>query len=130
MFNPLKGMGELNELRKQAMQLQNALKQIVIFEEKGRASVEMTADMKIKSVKVSGEEMNDLRDCLNDAIEKSQKKAARVSLKFKRDRVAIRIRKRRTDNTSFGSSLKTIFYPPGRVKIPLAFLPGCPGIFG
>jgi len=76
MFNPLKGMGELNELRKQAMQLQNALKQIVIFEEKGRASVEMTADMKIKSVKVSGEEMNDLRDCLNDAIEKSQKKAA------------------------------------------------------
>ncbi len=76
MFNPLKGLGELNELRKQAQQLQNTLKEIIITEEKGRARVELSADMKIKSVKVSGEEMNDLRDCLNDAIEKAQKKAA------------------------------------------------------
>ena len=35
MFNPLKGLGEVNELRKQAMALQQALKQIVINEEKG-----------------------------------------------------------------------------------------------
>lgn len=76
MFNPLKGLGEVNELRKQAMALQNALKQIVINEEKGRAKVELSADMKIRSVKINDEEMNDLRDCLNDAIEKAQKKAA------------------------------------------------------
>ena len=76
MFNPLKQVGELNELRKQAMQLQNALKQITINEQKGRAEVELSADMKIHSVKVNGEEMNDLKDCLNDAIEKAQKKAA------------------------------------------------------
>jgi hypothetical protein len=76
MFNPLKGLGEINELRKQAMQLQNALKQIIINEQKGRAEVELSADMKIHSVKLNGEEYNDLRDCLNDAIEKAQKKAA------------------------------------------------------
>ena len=76
MFNPLKGLGEINELRKQAMQLQNALKQITINEEKGRAAVELSADMKIHSVKINGEEYNDLKDCLNDAIEKAQKKAA------------------------------------------------------
>lgn len=76
MFNPLKGLGELNDLRKQAQQLQNALKEIIITEEKGRARVELSADMKIKSVKVSGEEMNDLKDTLNEAIEKAQKKAA------------------------------------------------------
>lgn len=76
MFNPLKQVGELNELRKQAMSLQNALKQIVINEQKGRAEVELSADMKIHKVKVNGEEMNDLKDCLNDAIEKAQKKAA------------------------------------------------------
>ncbi len=76
MFNPLKGVGELNELRKQAMQLQNALKQIIINEEKGRAAVELSADMKIHSVKINGEEYADLRDCLNEAIEKAQKKAA------------------------------------------------------
>ena len=76
MFNPLKGLGDINELRKQAMALQKALKEIIVTEEKGRAFVEMSADMKIRSVKVSGEEMTDLRDCLNEAIEKSQKKAA------------------------------------------------------
>ena len=69
-------MGELNELRKQAQQLQAALKEILITEEKGRARVELSADMKIQSVKINGEEFNDLRDCLNDAIEKAQKRAA------------------------------------------------------
>lgn len=76
MFNPLKGMGDLNELRKQAMALQKALKEIIVSEEKGRAYVKMSADMKIHEVKINGEEMNDLKDALNDAIEKSQKKAA------------------------------------------------------
>ena len=76
MFNPLKGIGELNELRKQAQVLQSALKEILITEEKGRARVELSADMKIHSVKISGEEYNDLRDALNDAIEKAQKRAA------------------------------------------------------
>lgn len=76
MINPLKGLGELNELRKQAQQLQSALKEISITEEKGRAKVELTADMKIHSVKINDEEYSDLRDALNDAIEKAQKKAA------------------------------------------------------
>ena len=76
MFNPLKGLGDLNELRKQAMALQNALKQITIVEEKGRAKVELSADMKVHSVKINGEEYSDLRDALNDAMEKAQKKAA------------------------------------------------------
>lgn len=76
MFNPLKGLGELNELRKQAQQLQNALKEILITEERGRARIELSADMKIHSVKINGEEYNDLRDALNDAIEKAQKRAA------------------------------------------------------
>lgn len=76
MFNPFKGLGDLNELRKQAMAIQNALKQIVIHSQKGRAEVEMTADMKIRWVKVNGEEMMDLRDCLNDALDSAQKKAA------------------------------------------------------
>ena len=76
MINPLKGLGELNELRKQAQQLQNTLKEISIIEEKGRAKVELTADMKIHSVKINDEEYSDLRDALNDAIEKAQKKAA------------------------------------------------------
>ncbi|OGH16980.1 MAG: hypothetical protein A3C30_01880 [Candidatus Levybacteria bacterium RIFCSPHIGHO2_02_FULL_40_18] len=76
MFNPLKGLGEINELRKQAQALQNALKEILIVEEKGRARIELSADMKIHSVKINEEEYSDLRDALNDAIEKAQKRAA------------------------------------------------------
>lgn len=76
MFNPLKQIGELNDLRKQAQQLQNALKEIVITRSKGRATVELSADMKIKSVKYNDEEMSDLREALNEAIEDAQKKAA------------------------------------------------------
>jgi len=76
LFNPLKGLGEINELRKQAQALQNALKEILIVEEKGRARIELSADMKIHSVKINEEEYSDLRDALNDAIEKAQKRAA------------------------------------------------------
>ena len=76
MFNPLKGLGDLNKLRQEAMRIQKELQQIEVESEKGRGYVKITGDMKVKSVKVNGEEMADLRDCLNDAIEKAQKKAA------------------------------------------------------
>lgn len=76
MFNPLKGLGDLNELRKQAMKLQQELKQIVVTASRGRASVELTGDMKVQSVTVNGEEMKDLKEALNEALDKAQKKAA------------------------------------------------------
>lgn len=76
MFNPFKGLGDLNELRKQAQKLQQALKEIVVTSEKGRAFIELTADMKVRSAKINGEEMKDLVETLNEALEKAQKKAA------------------------------------------------------
>ncbi len=79
MFNPLKaaqGAGDMAKLVNEARKLQNALKEIIVTEQKGRAHVELSADMKIRSVKVNGEEMNDLKEALNDAMDKAQKKAA------------------------------------------------------
>ena len=76
MFNPLKGLGELNELRKQAQKIQDELKQIVINTEKGRWEIEMSADMKVRSIKMNGEEVRDLVDGMNETLEKIQKKAA------------------------------------------------------
>jgi DNA-binding protein YbaB len=76
MFNPLKSIGELKKLRDQAQALQKELQKIEIVEQKGRAEVVLSADMKIKSVKMNGEELNDLREALNSAIDKAQKKAA------------------------------------------------------
>lgn len=79
MFNPIKGAGQLGQLKKlrdEAKKIQEELGRIEVEEEKGRGYVKLTADMKVKPVRVNGEEMNDLRDALNDAIEKAQKKAA------------------------------------------------------
>lgn len=79
MFNPIKGAGQLGQLKKlrdEAKKIQDELGRIEVEEEKGRAYIKLTADMKVKSVRVNGEEMSDLRDAINDAIEKAQKKAA------------------------------------------------------
>lgn len=58
------------------MKLQRELQQIDIAEEKGRWSVMVSGDMKVKSVKMNGEEIHDLKDVLNSALEKAQKRAA------------------------------------------------------
>lgn len=76
MFNPLKGIGDLNKLRQEAMKLQQELKKIEIAKDKRNISVVVTGEMKIKSIKVDGEEMFDLKDVLNDALNEAQKKAA------------------------------------------------------
>jgi DNA-binding protein YbaB len=76
MFNPLKQVGELKKLRDEAMKIQKELAQIVVTASRGRVSVELTADMKVKSFTVNDEEMKDAVDCLNEALEKAQKKAA------------------------------------------------------
>lgn len=79
MFNPMKGlgaMGDLKKLRDEAMKIQNELKQIVVTASRGRVAVELTADMKVKNFTLNGEEMKDAIDALNEALEKAQKKAA------------------------------------------------------
>ncbi len=76
MMNPLKGLGDLNKLRQEAQKLQNELKKLEVTEEKGRTRVVMTGDMKIQSLQIDGEEMKDVRDALNEAMDKTQKKAA------------------------------------------------------
>lgn len=79
MFNPMKGLGQLGDLKKlrdEAMKIQKELQTIVVTASRGRVSVELTADMKVKSFVVNGEEMKDAVDALNEALEKAQKKAA------------------------------------------------------
>ncbi len=76
MFNPLKQAGELNKLRKEAQKIQEELKKIEVEKSKSKAVVVVTGDMKIKSIKLEGEEMFDIKEALNDAIQDAQKKAA------------------------------------------------------
>lgn len=79
MFNPMKGlsaMGDIKKLRDEAMKIQKELKEIVVTASRGRVSVELTADMKVKNFTLNNEEMRDAIDALNEALEKAQKKAA------------------------------------------------------
>ena len=75
MFNPMKGLGALGDIKKmrdEAMKIQKELQQIVVTASRGRVSVELTADMKVKSFVVNDEEMKDAVDALNEALEKAQ----------------------------------------------------------
>lgn len=76
MFNPLKQAGELNKLRQEAKKIQDELKKIEVEKSKSKATVIVTGDMKIKSIKLDGEEMFDIKEALNDAIQDAQRKAA------------------------------------------------------
>lgn len=76
MFNPLKGLGDLKQMRDQAMQIQKALAAELITVEKNGVVVEITGDQKVRSIKVNGNEEYNLQEAVNEAIKKSQEVAA------------------------------------------------------
>ncbi len=77
MANPFKALGDLNKLRKQAKQMQQALAQEEIRIEKGDIVVVITGDQKIKHFSVQGVTSQEAIDALNEAIKKSQELAAK-----------------------------------------------------
>lgn len=76
MANPLKALGNLNKLRKQAKQMQKELAKEEIRVEEGDIVVVITGDQKIKHFSVQGVSSEDAVQVINKAIEKSQKIAA------------------------------------------------------
>ncbi len=76
MGNPLKMLGDLNKLRKQATQTQKELDKTEIVVEEGDFRVVITASQKIKSFSVQGVESKEAVDVLNKAIKQSQKIAS------------------------------------------------------
>ncbi len=77
MANPLKALGDLNQLRKQAKQMQDELAAEEITIERGDIVVVISGDQKIKHFSVQGVTSQDAVDALNEAIKKSQELAAR-----------------------------------------------------
>lgn len=75
--NPLKMLGDLNNLRKQAKQMQQDLAQEEIRIERGDIVVVISGDQKIKHFSVQGITSDDAVDALNEAIKKSQEMAAK-----------------------------------------------------
>ncbi|MBU0579425.1 YbaB/EbfC family nucleoid-associated protein [Patescibacteria group bacterium] len=77
MSNPLKALGNLNELRKQAKKMQQELAGEEIRIEEGDVVVVISGDQKIKHFSVQGISSQDAVDILNKAIKKSQELAAK-----------------------------------------------------
>jgi nucleoid-associated protein EbfC len=77
MANPLKALGDLNQLRQQAKKMQDELAAETIVIEEGDILVEISGDQKIKRFSVQGITSQDAIDVLNKAIKKSQELAAR-----------------------------------------------------
>lgn len=77
MANPLKALGNLNELRKQAKQMQKDLSAEEIRVEEGDIVVVISGDQKIKQFSVQGISSQDAVEVLNKAIKQSQEMAAK-----------------------------------------------------
>jgi len=76
-FNPLKGLGDMNKLRQQAMQMQQQLAQEQVVVEEGDVRVVITGDQKILEFSVQGITSDVAVSALNKAIKKSQEMAAK-----------------------------------------------------
>ncbi len=80
MFNPLKGLGNLQQLQQQAKQMQDALQQEVLVIEKNGVLVKIRGDQKILDVEIDGVMENRVAEAINEAIKKTQEMAARKLL--------------------------------------------------
>lgn len=77
MFNPFQQLNDLKKMRDQAMQIQKALQAEQITVEKNGVTVVMTGDQKVVNISSNGKSDNDIKECLNEAIKKSQEIAAK-----------------------------------------------------
>lgn len=77
MFNPLKGLGDLNQLRKQAQAMQQALQQEEVVVEKDGVRIVMSGDQKIKELTIDDQPEIRVAEVLEEALKKTQQIAAR-----------------------------------------------------
>lgn len=77
MANPFKALGDLNQLRKQAKQMQQDLAAEEIRIEEGDIVVVISGDQKIKQFSVQGITSEEAIGVLNKAIKQSQELAAK-----------------------------------------------------
>lgn len=77
MINPFKSLGDLNQMRKQAMDIQRQLSEERIEIDENGVRVIISGDQKILEFSVDGIENDLVKDKLNKAIKQSQEVAAK-----------------------------------------------------
>jgi DNA-binding protein YbaB len=76
MFNPFKAMGDMNQMRKQAMAIQQALEGQEFTITEGNVKVVINGNQSVKLVEVDGVANEPLKRAFNSAIRQSQQAAA------------------------------------------------------
>lgn len=76
MFNPLKQLGDINAMRKQAMAIQQALEKEEFEVETGGVKILINGNQNVKEVIIDGVPNESVKRAINDAIKKSQQAAA------------------------------------------------------
>ncbi len=76
MQNPFKALGDLNAMRKQAMQIQAMLEKEEFEIVSGDIRIVITGNQNVKLVEINGERDTRMERAFNDAIKKSQQAAA------------------------------------------------------
>ena len=76
MMNPFKALGDLNAMRKQAQQIQQALEAEEFEVVTGNVRIVITGNQNVKVVEVDGVPNEDLKRAFNDAVKRSQQAAA------------------------------------------------------
>ena len=82
MFDKFKQLGQLNDMRKKAQELQKELEKIIQTLEKNGWQVSVTGDQKIRYIKKDGEDMKELVDLINEAMKKVQKESAKKMMEM------------------------------------------------
>jgi hypothetical protein len=76
MFNPLKGLGDLNQLRKQAQEMQKALSGEEVTVDRDGVHIVMSGDQKIRELIVDNEREDRIAKAVEEALKKTQQIAA------------------------------------------------------
>ena len=77
MFNPLKGIGDLNKMRTQAMAIKKSLEEERIEIDENGVRVVISGDQEIIEFEIQGIKNDLVKEKLNKAIKKSQEVAAK-----------------------------------------------------
>jgi len=82
MFDKFKQLGQLNDMRKKAQELQKELEKIIKTVEKHGYSVSVTGDQKIRYIKKGEEDMKELTYLINEAMKDVQKESAKKMMEM------------------------------------------------
>lgn len=76
MFNPFKALGDVNAMRKQALEIQSALEKESFEVTAGSVRVVISGNQNVQTVEIDGVANDEVKRAINDAIKKSQQAAA------------------------------------------------------